>query len=75
MKYKIEKDIPIPKEKRAKYPFGSLEVGQSVIIDKEHTRDKQMKYNAAANNYGKKWGKKFVTRKTEDGYIRVWRVE
>lgn len=75
MTYKIETNVPLPTGKRAKYPFSKLEVGESIILDKDYTREKHSKYNSAANNYGKRWGKKFIVRKTEEGHTRVWRTK
>jgi hypothetical protein len=75
MNYKIEANVQLPTGKRAKYPFGKLEIGESVIIDNEYTRAKHSKYNSAANNYGKPHGKKFKVRKTENNEIRVWRTQ
>lgn len=82
MAYKIEKNKPIPKvgpvnKGKSKYPFGSMKVGDSFILD-EH-------YEIAVNksihkralvwsriNTGGKW--KFTCRR-DGNKLRVWRIK
>ena len=71
MEYKIEKGILIPPPvRRTKYPFGQMEVGDSVFI----ADDGGGRVIAAACEYGKRHNKKFSCR-TVDGGVRVWRIE
>ena len=75
MDFKVDKGIEIPKRQRRgqrmNYPFESMEVGDSFeapLADKNKIRP-------AASGYGKRHGKKFVTRETDAGTIRCWRTE
>jgi len=70
-KYKIEKGIPLQRE-HTLYPFGEMEIGDSFAVAADVTERRRVV--SSAHSYGKKNGKKFSTRKTEDGY-RCWRVE
>ena len=72
--FKIEQGVPIPsaahgRKGHSKYPFGELKVGDSFAVDK--TRG----LAGAKRQYEKDHpGTKFVTRATEDGGRRVWRI-
>lgn len=79
---KIEKGIPAPEEwsigtgtgpgnRHAKWPFRDMEVGDSVFF--EGVKTTALGPANAARSYGNKYGKKFISRKFEDG-VRVWRV-
>lgn len=74
--YKIEKDVPVPISKRSVYPFRAMEIGDSILVDENYSRELMSKYNNAARNFCRKakldWN--FITRKTDEG-IRVWRVK
>lgn len=63
----IEKNVPTV----GYYPFDSMEVGDSfsVMLEKRH------KLSVAMLRYSKKTGTKFISRRMEDGSIRVWRVK
>ena len=69
----IDKNIPIPngapRGAPPKYPFRDMEVGDSVLFP-----EAQQKIVAAAHVHGKFTGKKFKTRSTEDGGVRIWRI-
>jgi hypothetical protein len=71
---KIDKGIPVPDSKAgpfAKYPFASMEIGDSFFSENISS------VGVAASFNGKKQGKKFICRRvTEDGIsgARVWRV-
>lgn len=74
----IEKNIPIPSGtgitgRRAKYPFGEMEVGDSLFIDNE-PRGSQSGASMASKQHGARYGKKFTSR-TEGNGVRIWRVE
>ena len=78
--FKIEKDIPIPPARRSskrKYPFNKMQIGESILI--EGDRKKLRKASCAAQVYGKRNSKKFISRLLEkDGEffgVRLWRVE
>ena len=71
MAYEIEKDIPIPLTRRPyndRYPFASMDIGDSVFVPGDDGRVVR-----AALNYGARNSKKFCSRKA-DGGIRVWRI-
>jgi len=71
MNYKIEKNIPVSKNyagRSAKYPFGEMEIGDSVLI--EGLKSKPV---VAASAYGKNNGKKFSSRAEGNGF-RIWRI-
>ena len=63
----IEKDVPIV----GYYPFEKMDIGDSFVMKLE----KRHRLSVAMMRYGKKTGTKFISRKMEDGSIRVWRVK
>lgn len=64
---KIEKDIPIPKNRRKqKYPWHDMEVGDSFLIQRN-----TLSMGAVNDRYSPK---KFIARKVENG-VRIWRIE
>ena len=72
MAYEIEKNIPIAagyQKADRKYPFKSMEIGDSfaVVGEEKHT------VRAAAYAYGKSRNMKFRTRRDGDK-MRVWRI-
>lgn len=80
----IEKDIPPPVKNRSQhsrsamrpvgritYPFKEMQVGDSILIENEP--DWQKAVNAAFM-WGKKFGVKFMSRRTADG-MRIWRID
>ena len=69
-KVRIDKNIPIPAAK-SKYPFREMEVGDSFLCPKESGKNI---YSAAGQANARIKGRRFIVRKTDDGY-RVWRVE
>lgn len=71
--YKIEKNVPLPEARRGKagtYPFGDMEVGDSVLIEDRS----QSSISGALTHYKYRWGKDFATRREGDG-VRVWRTK
>lgn len=81
MNFVIEKNIPItsmfqPRAKReSKYPFSSLEIGDSFFVPMEEG-DKKVRQNLAAAVHRESktlFGGKYITRRAEGG-IRVWRT-
>jgi len=68
--YLIEDSVPFPVNKRHKYPFGTMEIGQSIFAANE-----KMKGNLhqASKMHGKSLGKKFIARSINDG-LRIWRI-
>lgn len=66
----IEKNIPLPKFGRSTYPFTSMDVGDSVLIAEP---EKWAKASNAAFMVGARDGKKFTTKRGDDG-LRIWRV-
>ena len=66
---KIEKNVPIPSH-QTPYPFGEMDVGDSFLV----TDRTPGSVSNAACQYGKRHGKKFITRSMNKG-IRVWRMK
>ena len=73
MKFKIDKNIPMPaiKHGNAKYPFDEMEVGDSILV-KGVAAARSCKQ--AAYKYGKQNGKKFAARAAANG-ARIWRTQ
>lgn len=67
----IDKNIPAPISRYAKYPFSKMEVGDSVFFAGEGHGSNCVH---AAKRYFKRSNKKMTSRK-EDGGIRIWRLE
>jgi hypothetical protein len=71
--YRIEKDIPIPPQKRrSRYPFEDMAVGDSFIVPVS-------KRNSLAGSISRfqnfiDSSKEFTYRQMDDGY-RVWRTK
>ncbi len=73
--YKIEKNVPLPTPSH-KYPFASMEVGDSFLV----TDDPTNRVRSAAQAYKAYRGRRqevirFKTKTMEDKSIRVWRIE
>lgn len=70
----IEKGIPIPEHRgpgrERKYPWLEMDVGDSFVSDEGRGSARR-----SASLAGKRYGKRFVTRKLSDVRYRVWRVE
>lgn len=71
MMYKIEKGVPIPDRrlKIIKYPWETMDIGDSFFVEGKHTRN----LTGAAHNYGKNHNKIFSCRTVNNG-VRVWRT-
>lgn len=70
MTYVIEKGVPLPANfRRDRYPFGAMEVGDSFAVPTRKVRAAI----SSASQHGKRTGRKYVSRKSDDG-IRIWRV-
>jgi len=76
--YKVESDVVVPqaKGKRNIYPFSILQVGDSFLVEAtpESITKIQRKMSAISVMAGKRHGKKFITRRTDDG-VRIFRIE
>ena len=69
MTVKVEKGIPVSRDRYNKYPWRQMSVGDSFLFPQGIKSA-----NTYSSAYGaSKDGKKFVTRSTADGY-RCWRV-
>lgn len=69
---KIETNVPMPDKKQGrpvKYPFGDMQVGDSIEFKEETIRATR-----AAYMHGKRHGKKLKCIMT-DGVLRIWRTE
>jgi len=79
-KIKVQKNIPITKKlggQPAKYPFGSMEVGDCFDAGTYERKRMQSIYGSVYFYMGKKENKKkkFSCRKTADNRMKVWRVK
>jgi hypothetical protein len=70
---KIEKGMPIPEKRKNRSKFADMEVGDSVLDTKTKTINQSVVFKVAGV-YGKRSGKRFCSRVTDDG-VRIWRVE
>lgn len=71
--YSIDKNVPLPPSRRgakAKYPFASMQLGDSILVPDDGSRRAQMRLGSAANMHFKRTGKKFATRR-EGMAVRV----
>lgn len=70
--FNIDKNVKIPEKlsagRKPKYPFGSMEVGDSFLCD-EHT------VYSSASWFGKRNGKRFSVQKVDRNLFRCFRVE
>lgn len=75
--FPIEQGVPIPRlAPHRLYPFGDMDVGDSFFIALKEGEFKAMtirKVRSAASYYGRRNGKKYVTRRVSGG-LRVWRI-
>lgn len=70
--FEIEKFIPIPAGycMARKYPFGEMEVGDSVLF----SVDEMKRARSYSHSFGLRHGRKFTTRKV-DGGMMIWRIK
>lgn len=71
--FKIEKGVKFPSktcDKRLKYPFNLMEVGDSFVVSEADKRS----VTTTSHNYGARHGKKFSIR-TTNNVTRVWRTK
>lgn len=69
----IDKGVPIPTDTcsvRKKYPWKKMEVGDSFLLP---TADKRSVHSLASQTSLRHSPRKFIARKTKDGY-RIWRI-
>lgn len=72
MQYKVESNVPLPAPDASKYPFASMQIGDSFLVPNPSDTDRKRVQTAAAS-YGRRHSKAFRTRSV-DGGIRIWRV-
>ena len=76
-RYIVEDGVQIPEKKtnarQSRYPFGTMQVGQSVLIT-DRKPDTVNSAIQAIKRQPEHRDKKFVKRKMEGG-VRVWRVK
>ncbi len=74
-KFVVDKDIPIPErmgsDRRRKYPWPDMEVGDSVFIESSELRERKA-ISGSAYGYARDSKKKFTIRAVDGGF-RVWR--
>jgi len=79
--YKVQTDVEIPPNGTGcvgKYPWGEMEVGQSIFFPPIPGRSGKRYAVGSAISYGRRHGMKFVSRKyTQDGIegLMIWRVK
>jgi hypothetical protein len=75
-KFKIEKNVPCMPWIERKYPFNSMEVGDSFLIP-DPTPEDIKKIRSAASVYGTRYKKKFSTQRDSEklGSYRCWRTK
>jgi hypothetical protein len=76
MKIKIEKGVDMPKHRTrsAKYPFSTMEIGDSFFIKSDSPTHERGRISAAATAHAKRHGGRFSTQVFDAG-VRTWRVE
>lgn len=80
VQFVLENDVPLMGRKgggrsgTSKYPFASMEPGQSFLVGEEVKAGTIRSAIGAFMKTHKEEGYKFAVRQTEDG-LRVWRVE
>jgi hypothetical protein len=67
---KIDKNVKIESPNRNKYPFGEMEIGDSIFFDSGDYRTKE---HEAAKKYFQRKGGKISCRKFNGG-LRIWRI-
>ena len=69
--YKIESGVPLLLSREERYPFGSLEIGQSFVFQPHDVHA----VRSAAQWVGKKLERKFSVKKCKaEGVGRCWRI-
>jgi len=75
--FAIEKGIPVPASRQfgtaTKYPFRSMDVGDSFAVPVNGDKKTQVRVAVSARIAGKRVNKQFVTRRSGE-VVRVWRV-
>lgn len=75
----IEKGVPLPDPmprggRPPKYPFGKMEVGDSILVDGSGASQDKCSAYSSAISYGRRNGKKFSGRLIAPGTVRIWRA-
>jgi hypothetical protein len=75
MKIQVESGYPTPTRStsRAKYPFATMQVGDSFFMKSAYPEHERGRVSAAACAYAKKHGVKFSTKIFDNG-VRTWRI-
>lgn len=69
--FKIEQGIPVPLgDARSRYPFQSMNVGDSFALTPQQVRSARNSMHA----YAKRSGTRFTLREVGDGVWRCWRI-
>lgn len=76
---KVDKDVPLTQSvrQRAKYPFASIDVGDSFFVaraDEQTPRKLICRVSNAVFYAQKRSAARYITRTVEKG-VRVWRTE
>lgn len=67
MEYNIESGVEMP---RQRIPFGSMEVGDSVVVPMEKRGSAQ----SQASRIKRTTGKTFTMKRIENNKVRIWRI-
>lgn len=70
-RFKVEPGVEMPPPRRGKYPFTTMQVGDSFSFDRSVLKAIQ----AAAHGYGKRNGVEFTCRQVGTDVWRCWRVK
>lgn len=65
----VDKQIPIPPKQRPKYPWATMEIGDSFFVDGPGAT----MFQSGASSNAKRYGIKVATRRVAGG-VRVWRI-
>ncbi len=66
----IEHDIPVPDVSSRKWPFATMNPGDSFLVPNEYRSAAQ----SAMSWFGKRNNMKFCSRKIDDKSFRIWRI-
>lgn len=82
MPFQIKKDLPLPAvDVRTKYPFPQMEVGDYFDVPPDHPAATPNESNgsarvqSSAHSWGRRFDRKFFTKKLSDGTIRIQRLK
>ena len=76
MTYEIEQGVEIPPRGGAKYPWPTMEPGDSILVDEPYTKGGGSAAGSSASSWVKRnrseWST--ITRRIDEKTVRVWFV-